>query len=57
MHHNFINKIGSASYLNKSNGLYIPFEIKMQGTNCALIKPSLEKNKDLITYIDKDNNR
>ena len=57
MHHNFINKIGSASYLNKSNGLYIPFELRMHGTNCALIKPSLENNKQLITYIDKDNNK
>ena len=56
MHHNFINKIGSASYLNKSNGLYIPFEVRMYGTNCTLIQKSLKKEQ-LIVFIDKNNNR
>ena len=36
-------KIGSAMYLNKSIGPYIPFEIRMDGTNCTLIKPMLNE--------------
>ncbi len=47
-------KIGSATYLNKTNGEYIPFEVLMVGTNCDLIKPMLDKTHQRILYIDKD---
>jgi hypothetical protein len=50
MYHNFINKIGSSSYLNKSNGLYIPFDLQMQGTNYTLIQQILNTGNQMITY-------
>ena len=31
-------KIGSATYLNKSNGKYIPFGVFMTGVYCPLIQ-------------------
>ena len=42
MHDDKAKKIGSATYLNKSNGQYIPFRIYMDGTNCNLIQPMLD---------------
>ncbi len=50
-------KIGSATYLNKIIGPYIPFEIRMDGTNCTLIKPMLNETIQQIEYINKDNGR
>ena len=50
-------KIGSATYLNKSNETYIPFEVRMDGTNCKLIKPMLDKTNQYILYINKDNGK
>ena len=47
-------KIGSATYLNKSNETYIPFEVRMDGTNCELILPMLYKTNQTICYKDKD---
>ena len=38
MHDDGHNKIGSATYLNKSNGEYIPFKLWMSGTNCDRIQ-------------------
>ncbi len=35
-------KIGSATYLNKSNGQYIPFGINMGRIDCKLIQPMLD---------------
>ena len=35
-------KIGSASYLNKNNELYIPFEVQTPGTYYNLIQPMLD---------------
>ena len=35
--------IGEAQYLNKSNGDYIPFRIKMTNTNCHKIRPILNQ--------------
>ncbi len=43
MHDDKKLKIGSATYLNKSNGKYIPFGVLMHGTNCTLIQPMLDK--------------
>jgi hypothetical protein len=36
-------KIGSAMYLKKGIGPYISFKLWMDGTNCTLIKPMLDK--------------
>jgi hypothetical protein len=36
-------KIGSATYLYETNGLYIPFKLVMGGTNCTSIQTTLEK--------------
>ena len=44
MHDDKAKKIGSATYLNKSTGPYIPFELRMDGTNYELIKPTLYKS-------------
>ncbi len=41
-------KIGSAMYLNKSIGPYIPFSILIYGTDCKLIKPMLDKTDQWI---------
>ena len=41
MYNNKLKKIGSATYLNKINGMYIPFRVWMRGTNCNLIQPML----------------
>ena len=38
--HNDTN-IGKATYLKKGNGLYIPFQIWMDGTNYNLIQAML----------------
>ena len=57
MHDDKIKKIGSATYLNKSNGLYIPFNVQMSGTNCTLIKPMLNETIQQIEYINKNNGR
>jgi hypothetical protein len=54
MHDDKAKKIGSATYLNKTNGEYIPIEVLMAGTNCDLIKPMLDKTHQRILYIDKD---
>ncbi len=48
-------KIGSATYLKKSTGLYIPFWLKLDGTNCDLIQPMLDKADQDIWFINKDN--
>ncbi len=45
-------KIGSATYLNRSNGVYIPFDVVMG--DCTLIQPMLIKSFQIISYIDKD---
>ena len=34
--------LGSAMYLNKSSGQYIPFILKMTDTSCSLIEPMLD---------------
>ena len=47
-------KIGSATYLNRSNGIYIPFDVVMGEANCSLIQPMLIKSFQIISYIDKD---
>ena len=49
-------KIGSATYLNKTNGQYIPFKIQMDGANCKLIQQILDKTDQEIYYKNKDNN-
>ena len=41
MHDDKGKKIGSATYLNKSTGEYIPFRVYMDGANCDLIRPML----------------
>ena len=48
-------KIGSATYLNKSNGLYIPFRVMISGANCILIQPMLDKTVQRIGHINKEN--
>ncbi len=55
MHDDKAKKIGSATYLNKSIGPYIPFKLRMDGTNCKLIKPMLDKSIQYFYYINKDN--
>ena len=50
MHDDREKKIGSATYLNKSNGKYIPFELWMYGSNCDLIQPMLNKTKQVIDF-------
>jgi hypothetical protein len=45
-------KIGSAMYLNKSNGLYIPFNVQMLGKNCTLIQPMLDQADHWIIFTD-----
>jgi hypothetical protein len=55
MHDDKAKKLGSATYLNKSNGLYIPFVVRLDGTNCTMIQPMLDKNDQAIGYINKDN--
>ncbi len=57
MHNDEKLKIGSATYLNKSNGYYIPFKLYMYGTNCTLIKPMLDETVQNISYIDKNNSK
>ncbi len=47
-------KIGSAIYLNKSNGKYIPFELSMDGTNCEQFKEMLYEQK--FFYLNKQTN-
>ncbi len=42
MHDDKAKKIGSATYLNKSTGEYIPFYIEMIGASCDLIQPMLD---------------
>ena len=42
MHNDEKSKIGSAMYLNKSSGQYIPFILKMTDTSCSLIEPMLD---------------
>ncbi len=42
MHDDKDKKIGSATYLTKGSGLYIPFQIKMNGTNCTIIQKTLD---------------
>jgi hypothetical protein len=42
MHDDKDKKIGSATYLTKGSGLYIPFQIGMDGTSCKLIQPMLD---------------
>ena len=42
MHDDKDKKIGSATYLSKTNGQYIPFKVLMGGTNCDLIQPMLD---------------
>ena len=49
------NQIGAANYLNKSNKVYIPFGILMEGTDCKKILPMYHKIKQDIGYIDKHN--
>ena len=48
-------KIGSATYLNKSNGKYIPFGVFMTGVYCPLIQSMLNKTEQKIYYKIKDN--
>ena len=42
MHNDTKLKIGNATYLNKSNGLYIPFQIFMENANRTDIEKMLE---------------
>jgi hypothetical protein len=55
MHDEKAKKIGSATYLNKINGEYIPFEFWIGGANCTLIQTMLDKTDQKIIYIDKKN--
>ena len=55
MHDDDHKKIGSAMYLNKSNGQYIPFRVSIDGANCTLIQPMLDKIDQEIWYKDIDN--
>ncbi len=49
----FLNKkISSASYLNKSDGLYIPFKAAMTGAYCQEIQQMLDNTNQKINYID-----
>ena len=48
MHDDKAKKIGSATYLNKSIGSYIPFRLNMIGTNSKLIKPMLDESDQWI---------
>ena len=50
-------QIGEANYLKKRNGQYIPFRIRMNGTNCNSIQPMLDKTVQSILYIDKETNK
>ena len=51
-------KIGSATYLNKSiDDPYIPFGLRMYGTDCKLIKPMLDRTNQYFFYINKDNGK
>ena len=53
MHSN--NKIGSATYINKSDGEYIPFRVRFHGTNCNFIQQMVDEPSQTLEYIDKDN--
>ena len=55
MHDDKDKKIGSAMYLNKSNGEYIPFKVSMSYAYFNLIQPMLDNTYPLIYYIDKKN--
>ncbi len=55
MHDDKDKKIGSATYLKKNSGLYIPFQIKMDGTSCKQIQPMLDLTQQLIGFKDKKN--
>ena len=48
MHDDKAKKIGSATYLNKSIDPYIPFYIRIYGTNSKLNKPMLDKTDQWI---------
>ncbi len=55
MHYGKAKKIGSAMYLNKSNGKYIPFKVFLKGADCTLIQQMLDKTGQAIRYQDKNN--
>ena len=57
MHDDKAKKIGSAKYLNKSNGEYIPFGVRMSGTNCTYIQKMLDEINQTIGFIDKNDSR
>ena len=57
MHDDEKSKIGSATYLNKSKGYYIPFGLWMKGTDCELIQPMLDRTNQYFFYINKDNGK
>jgi hypothetical protein len=48
-------KIGSATYLNKTDGQYIPISVIVQNTNCNLIQPMLNETYQRIFYIGNEN--
>jgi hypothetical protein len=50
MHYGKAKKIGSAMYLNKSNGKYIPFKVFLKGADCTLIQQMLDKTGQAIRY-------
>ena len=49
------NKIESATYINKSDGGYIPFRVRFHGTNCTFIQQMIDEPSQTIEYIDIDN--
>ncbi len=55
MHDDKAKKIGSATYQNKTIGLFIPFLILTDGADCSLIQPMLDKANQVISYLNKDN--
>jgi hypothetical protein len=48
MHDDDHKQIGSATYLNKTNGLYIPFGIGFSDTNCTIIKKLIDFPAQII---------
>jgi hypothetical protein len=55
MHDDKAKKIGSATYLNKTDEQYIPFLVFMGGSDCRLIQSMLSRSSQTISYVKKDN--
>ena len=49
------NEIGQATYLNKSNEQYIPFELLMYGSDCNEINKFIKNQTQNIYFIAEDN--